>query len=129
MTNINWQFQATIPGGPVLILNQPVTAVDAYDVVEVTIPKSASSVAVPVQPSTAAGDVVLMVVSSSQYDSGVKYTVDALADTHALDGPHILVGSGAVGFLNSAAPPQKLTFSNSLPNDIKVQVLVGRKVP
>src|SRR6266581_3954692 len=123
MSNINWQFQATIPGGPALILNQPAFPLDAYDVVTLTIKKGAS-VAVPIQPSAAAGDVVFLVVSSSIYDAGVTYTVDALPEIHALDGPHVLLGSGAVGFLNSAAPPQTLTFNNTLTKDINLQVVV-----
>jgi hypothetical protein len=55
--------------------------------------------------------------------------VDALPDTHVLDGPHVLLGSGAVGFLNSSAPPQKLVFNNTSANKASVQVVVGRKVP
>jgi hypothetical protein len=41
----------------------------------------------------------------------------------------MLVGSGAVSFLNSTAPPQKLIFNNTLTSDITVQVLAGRKIP
>ena len=127
MGNINWQFQATIPGGPVVILSMPAIAVDAYDVVAVTVPASATNVAVSLQPSSTPGNVVFLVVSSSQYDAGVDYKVDALPASHVLDGPHMLVGSGAVSFLNSTAPPQKLTFNNTLTKDINVQVVVGRK--
>ena len=129
MVNINWQFQTTIAGGPAFIINQPSIQVDAYDVVTVTLPAAANNVAVPIQPSSTAGDVVFLVVSSSQYDPGITYTVDALTVAHALDGPHTLVGTGAVGFLNNTAPPQKLTFSNTLAKGVTVQVVVGRKVP
>ena len=129
MGKINWQFQGAIPGGPAFTINQPTIAVDAYDVAAVTIPATASNVEVPIQPSSGAGDVVFLVVSSSQYDPGLSYTVDALGVSHALDGPHILIGSGAVGLLNSAAPPQKLTFNSTLSKDANVQVVVGRKIP
>ncbi len=125
--NITWQFQATIPGGPAFTLNQPNIPFEAYDVVALTIPASTSNVAVAIQPSAGAGDVVFLVVSSSQYDAGVSYTVDAVGTSHVLDGPHLLVGSGAVSFLNSAASPQKLTFNNTLTKDINVQVVTGRK--
>jgi hypothetical protein len=128
MVNINWQFQATIPGGPAIIINQPVIQVEGYDVASVTIPASTSNVAVPIQPSTTAGNVTFLVISASQYDAGLSYTVDAVGAAHILDGPHTLVGSGAVGLLNSAAPPQKLTFSSTVAKDIDVQVVVGRKV-
>jgi hypothetical protein len=132
MVNINWQFQTMIAGGPAFIINQPAIQVDAYDVAAVTVPQS-GSVAVQIQPSSTAGDVVFLVVTSSQYP-GITYTVDALAPVYALDGPHTLVGSGAVAFLTSTAPspappPQKLTFNNTLAKSVNVQVVVGRKVP
>jgi hypothetical protein len=127
MVNINWQFQTMIPGGPAFTLNQPNIPVDGYDVVAVTVP-AGKTVAVPIQPSSPSGDVVFLVVSSSQYDPKLTYTVDTLTVAHAVDGPHMLVGSGAVGLLNSAASPQLLTFDNTLANDVDVQVVVGRKI-
>jgi hypothetical protein len=129
MTNINWQFQAAIPGGPSVLLNQPSIPVAAYDVAAVGIPAGSSNVALPIQPSAAAGDVIFLVVSSSLYDPGINYTVDALTVAHVLDGPHVLLGSGAVSFLNSSAPPQKLVFNSTAAKDANVQVVVGRKVP
>jgi hypothetical protein len=127
MSKITWQFQATIPGGPAFTLNQPDVAFEGYDVVALTIPASTSNVAAAIQPSAGAGDVVFLVVSSSQYDPGISYTVDAVGTSHVLDGPHVLLGSGAVSFLNNAASPQKLTFNNTLTKDIEVQVIAGRK--
>jgi hypothetical protein len=129
MPNVNWQFQAAIPGGPSVLLNQPGIAIAAYDVAEADIAAGASNVELPIQPSSGAGDVVFLVVSSSAYDPGINYTVDALPAAHVLDGPHVLLGSGAVGFLNSGAPPQKLVFNNTSANKASVQVVVGRKVP
>lgn len=129
MPNVNWQFQAAIPGGPSVLLNQPGIPIAAYDVAVVDVAPGASGLDVPIQPSSGAGDVVFLVVSSSVYDSGINYTVDALTDNHVLDGPHVLLGSGAVGFLNSSAPPQKLVFNNTSTKDANVQVVVGRKVP
>jgi hypothetical protein len=129
MPNVNWQFQAAIPGGPSVLLNQPGIPIAAYDVATIDIAPGASNVDVPIQPSSGAGDVVFLVVSSSLYDPGINYTVDALTVKHVLDGPHVLLGSGAVGFLNSSAPPQKLVFNNTSAKDANVQVVVGRKVP
>jgi len=129
MVNIVWQFQAAVPGGPSLTINQPNLEVSGYDVVAVTIPASTNNFAVPVQPSSGSGDVSLMIISSTKYDPGISYTVDALGAAHVLDGPHVLIGSGAVSLLNSTAPPQKLTFNNTLTSDISVQVLAGRKIP
>jgi hypothetical protein len=129
MPNINWQFQAAIPGGPSVLLNQPGLTVSAYDVVAVDIPAGAGNVDVPVQPGSGTGDVIFLVVSSSVYDPGINYTVDALSVAHVLDGPHVLLGSGAVSLLNGSAPPQALKFNNTLTKDINVQVVAGRKVP
>jgi len=128
MNSINWQFQAAIPGGPVFALSSNL-AVDAYDVVTATVSKSGGQTTVPIQPSTTVGDVLFVAVSSSQYDPTVSYTVDSVGGSHALDAPHILTGAGAVGLLNSAAPPLNLKFTNNLANDITVQVVVGRKIP
>ncbi|HLJ27802.1 MAG TPA: hypothetical protein VKY85_13910 [Candidatus Angelobacter sp.] len=129
MVNINWQFQAAIPGGPSFVVNQPATQVDAYDVVTAKIAAGATGVAVPIQPSSGSGSVVFLVVSATQYDTTLTYTVDKVKDTRVLDGPHLLVGSGAVALLNSSAPPQTLAFSNATAKDINVQVVVGRKIP
>jgi hypothetical protein len=103
MPNVNWQFQAAIPGGPSVLLNQPGIPIAAYVVAAVDIPAGASA-DFPIQPSSTANDVVFLVVSSDVYDPGINYIVDTLSVAHVLDGPHVLLGSGAVGFLNSRAP-------------------------
>jgi hypothetical protein len=129
MSNITWQFQAAIPGGPAFNISQPPIAVQAYDVASVTVAAGASSVDVNVQPSSTTGDVVFVVVNSDRYDAGLTYTIDGGTDAHALDAPHVMLGSGAVGFMNAGAPPQKLTFSSTLAKDANVQIVVGRKNP
>src|SRR5215472_3903397 len=105
MVSLTWQFQAAVPGGRSFILNQPSIQVSGYDVVAVTVPAAAASFAVPAVPPSTAGDVILFVVSSSRYDSGISYQVDGGA-SHVLDGPHLLVGGGAVAMLNGGTPPQ-----------------------
>jgi hypothetical protein len=129
MSTITWQFQATIPGGPALTINQPPIAVQAYDVASATIAAGASGVDVKVQPSSTSGDVVLVVVNSDLYDAGLTYVVDGGTDSHALDAPHVLLGAGAVGFMNGGTPPQKPRFSDALAKDANVQIVVGRKNP
>jgi hypothetical protein len=129
MSTITWQFQATIPGGPAFTINQPPIAIQAYDVASATIAAGASGVAVSVQPSSTPGDVVFVVVNSDLYDAGLTYKVDGSSDEHALDAPHVLLGAGAVGFMNAGAPPEKLTFTSTLAKDANVQVIVGRKNP
>ncbi len=129
MSMITWQFQASIPGGPAFTITQPNIAVGAYDVASATIGAGASNIDVVVQPSSTQGDVVFMVVSSDTYDAGLTYKIDGGATGHALDAPHVMLGAGAVGFMNAGAPPQKLTFSSSLAKDANIQVIVGRKNP
>jgi hypothetical protein len=128
-SNITWQFQATIPGGPALTLKTPDIPFQGYDVVALTIPASTKNVHVDIQPTAGAGDVIFLVVSSSEYDAGVSYKVDDIATSHALDGPHVLLGSGAVNLLHDKASPTTLIFDNNLTKEIKVQVVVGRNLP
>jgi hypothetical protein len=129
MSNITWKFQAAIPGGPALALDGPAIEVQAYDVASATIPASTPNIDLNIQPSSTANDVVLVVVYSDEYGDGLTYVVDGGSDTHALDAPHVFLGSGAVGFMNTSAPPQKLTFSSTLTKAAHVQVVVGRKNP
>src|SRR5262245_52472645 len=129
MSDITWQFHAAIPGGPTFYINQPSIAVQAYDVATAAIAPNASNVDVNVQPSSTAGDVVFVVINSDQYGAGLTYTVDGGSNAHALDAPHVMLGSGAVGFMNAGAPPQVLTFASTLAIEANVQVVIGRKNP
>lgn len=122
---VNWSFNATVQGGPKLsIVDKPALTVGAYDLVTATIDAGAAGVNVDLQPSNTAGDVVLLVITSDTYDSTITYSAGGGAIT--LDGPHLLVGAGAVGLLG-ATPPVALSFDNPLADPIAVQVLVGRK--
>jgi hypothetical protein len=127
MSTITWQFQAAIPGGPAFTINQPTIAIQAYDVADATIAAGATSIAVSVQPSSTPGDVVFVAVTSDLYGAGLTYTVDGSSDARALDAPHVLLGAGAVGFMNGGAPPETLTFTSTLAEDANVRVVVGRK--
>ena len=129
MSKIAWQFQASIPGGPAFNITQPDIAVGAYDVASATIGAGGSNIDVVVQPSSSPGDVVFMVVSSDTYDAGLTYKIDGDATAHALGAPHVMLGAGAVGFMNGGAPPQKLTFSSTLAKDANIQAVAGRKNP
>jgi len=129
MSTITWQFQASIPGGPAFSITQPNITVGAYDVASATITAQAKSIDVVVQPSSLEDDVVFLVVSSDTYDKGLTYTIDTDNTPHKLDAPHVMLGAGAVGFMNAGAPPQKLTFSSKLAKDVNIQVVAGRKNP
>jgi len=129
MSDITWQFQASIQGGPAFTITQPTINVAAYDVASATIGAGASNVDVVVQPSSTVGEVLFVVVSSDAYDAGLTYKIDGSATAHALDAPHVMLGAGAVGLMNGGAPPQKLTFSSTLAKEANIQVVAGRKTP
>jgi hypothetical protein len=129
MSNITWQFQASIPNGPSFTLNTPVIAVQAFDSASATIVKGATNVPVIVQPSSSAGDVVFVAVWSDVYGAGLTYTIDGSGTAHPLDAPHVMLGAGAVGMMNGGAPPQKLVFSSTLTQDANIKVVAGRVSP
>ena len=130
LIKINWSFNANINGGPQLGAFQPAFDVSAYDYIKVTLPPpsggtASTSTDVHLQGGTAAGTVVLLAILADKYSDKISYTVDAVATARVLDGPHVFLGSGAVGFMNNA-PPQKLTFVNAVPDAVTMQILVGR---
>ena len=88
-------------------------------------PATSTTTAVQLQPSTGAGAVALVAILADHYSDKITYTVDGVTTVRVFDGPHVFLGPGAVGFLNTA-PPQKLTFVNALTTAVTVQILVGR---
>ena len=101
---------------------------DAYDVASATL-KAGGSIDIVVQPLSSPGDVIFLVVSSDIYDAGLTYTIIDGGPAHALDAPHVMLGAGAVGFMNSGSPPQTLKFSSALAKEANIQVVAGRKNP
>jgi hypothetical protein len=120
---INWSFKAQVSSGPSVSLSGEVTA-DAYDKIEVTIPAStamSSPVTVEVQPGTG---VTFLLITAASY-KGLSYKVSTTtADEITLDGPHILIGSGAVALLVNT--PDKFLFANTETADAKISILVAR---
>jgi hypothetical protein len=111
------------------MISQPSLAIGAYDVASAAIGAGASNINVSVQPSATPGDVVFVLVTSDTYGSGLTYIIDGGATSHALDAPHVMLGAGAVGFMNAGAPPKTLTFSSSLATEANIQVIAGRTTP
>jgi hypothetical protein len=121
---ISWSFKAQVSSGPSASLSGEVTA-DAYDKIDVTIPASttmSSPVTVEVQPGTG---VTFLLITAVSYE-GLSYKVGtgSGATEITLDGPHILIGSGAVSLLVNT--PDKFLFANTETTDAKVSILVGR---
>jgi hypothetical protein len=120
MPAIHYQVTVQVTGGPKMTVARTL-AVEAYDVVDVAIPAD-SSASVEIEPAAAAGRVKLMLLTADTYED-LEYELDGTA--HALDGPALLVGEGAVALLD--ATPGTIEFTNAHPTDVRpIHVLVGR---
>lgn len=116
MTTLNVQ----IPSGPSVSVAWTLTA-DAYDRATVTV-KQGQAGKVQLQPG-AAPNVLLMVLTSTDYSGKVTYKFNGAAMT--IKGPQIVVGPGLVNSL--PAPPQTITFDNTAGTaDVTLDVLVLR---
>ena len=113
---INWSYVAQALDGPSLSGAGSVEA-EAYDKFEVTIPDNATQ-AVNLVP---AGTVSLLVINPASPDAKLTYKVGG--KDVPLDGPHVLIGSGAVSLLGGAA---SLSFTNKTGADAVIDMLVGR---
>ncbi len=115
----------TVPNGPRIQLNRSLP-LDAYDKLDVKISAGDVDKEVVLQPGTA-GQVYFIAVVSDQYGDTLTYKVNDKTSTgiYKLDGPHLLVGVGAVGMLDPA--PDSLFISNAMASEAEIQILVGRK--
>jgi hypothetical protein len=114
---IGWTLSAQVAGGPKEVISG-VLEVGAYDRVQAVVPAGGTTT-VDVQPGDGAQ---FLLVAANRY-TDLAYTVDG-GSAVALDGPHILVGAGAVGLLG--ATQNQFEFDNGGAEDVTVRVLVGR---
>jgi hypothetical protein len=109
-----------IPTGPSVSVAWTVKA-DAYDRASVTVAHGQTG-KLQLQPG-AAPNVLLMVLTSTDYSGNVTYKLNGTA--MAIKGPQIVAGSGLVNSL--PAPPQTITFDNTAgAADVTLDVLVLR---
>ncbi len=122
---INWTLNVQVVGGPKLSASSTL-ALDAYDKIQVGIEAGAADKKVEVQPG-GAGHVRFLLITSDPYGEELTYKVNDSGSTKVikLDGPHLLVGKGAVELLDPA--PSSLFFSSSLTKDAAVEILIGRE--
>lgn len=104
-----------------------VEEVEAYGLTEVVIPKKAKDREIPILPATP-GEIRFLVITSELY--GALSCVPKEGDTTGkkviwLTAPQFLIGGGIGMFENV---PHALVFTNSQDQDIKIQILVGRKL-
>ncbi|MEU9167420.1 hypothetical protein AB0D34_06430 [Streptomyces sp. NPDC048420] len=119
---IRWSFSVNVAQGPSVSASDSVR-VDAYDRLSIPLPAGAKDVEVELQPAKTAKQVSLLVVRASTPAADVTLTADG-GTPHPLDGPFVLIGSGAVQLLADAL--QTLRLSNGTAADVTVDILVGR---
>lgn len=116
---INWSYKVQAVGGPTLAGSGNISP-DAYEKFTIMVPAPAgTAVGVDVMAGTGAQ---FLLLTSSSYEN-VTYKVGGGA-TRTLNGPIMLVGSGAMALLGD--PLNKFTFTNNNPIDITIELFVGR---
>jgi hypothetical protein len=121
---INWSVTFDAVLGPSIAASGTQT-LSAYDKISIPLDAAAADIDVDVQPSATAGDVQLLVITSSSYEAEVTFSADAGTTEFTLDGPVVLIGAGGVGLLG--APPQTLRFANPDTEPVGIDILVGRQ--
>ncbi|MGV9456377.1 hypothetical protein [Streptomyces sp. NPDC003635] len=120
---IRWSFTVSVDGGPSLSGSDSV-GVDAYDRLSVALPAGAKDVDVEVQPAKVPKQLSMLVVRASRPAAAITVSADGGGTHYPLDGPFVLIGSGAVRLLADA--PGALRLSNGTAADVTVDILVGR---
>jgi hypothetical protein len=128
-TNVSWKLNLAIQSGPQLSVTNAFQ-VDAFDRIEVTVPDTTASPAattIDVQPG-AVGKTKILLVRSTKYGDDLKYRVhDNTTTERALNEALFLAGAGSLDLLEDAgAPLDKLLFTNTLGQDVVIEIIVGR---
>jgi hypothetical protein len=123
---VGWLMNVQVTDGPKLPAAGKLE-VDAYDVIRVQVPDGAAAMEVEIQPGSE-NAVQLLMLHASKFTTDLSYSVNAAktkaTDRFALDGPHLMVGSGAMAMFGAA--PASLYFYNSDADPIDMTILVGR---
>jgi hypothetical protein len=117
---INWTVAGRATGGPVVTAAGALPA-DAYDKLEVTIP-AATTQAVKVAPGNWTS-VLFLALNPTPASDKLSYKVDNV--DIAIDGPHFLIGAGAVALLGNGAAT--LSITNATGADATIDIRVGPK--
>ena len=114
---IKWNFVAQVLKGPSISGAASIDDIDAYDKFEINLADTATQVV----NLTPGGATYLLVISPKIPHASLSYELDG--NPVALDGPHVLIGTGAVGLLGGAT---SLTFTNNTGDDAVIEILIGR---
>jgi hypothetical protein len=119
---VNWTFATRVLNGPTVARSGELP-VEAYVKIAVTIPQG-QTVDVEVFPG-GGGSAQLLVIDSSSPSDKLSYKIGS-TDVK-LDGPHVLIGSGAVRTLaGSSGVIGTLKFTNQTAADVDLSILAGR---
>ena len=125
---INWACNVQVVNGPKISAADTVD-VEAYDNIEVTVPKhqgtTDGTASVEVQPGAQNHVMFLLIQAGTYQGSPLSYTVEGSSKSVKLDAQQLLIGAGAVGLLDGS--PTGLTFTNTGSADVSVRILIGRK--
>ena len=116
---LNWTFAARVLRGPT-IADSGELDVDAYVKLAVTIKKGATQ-DVEIFPG-AGGSAQIVVINPATPSDKLTYEVGTT--NVPLDGPHVLIGTGAVGMLGNKIGTLK--FKNNTTEDADLSILAGR---
>ena len=114
---IKWNFVIQVLQGPSVSAAATIKDVDAYDKFDISIADTVTQT-VNLVP---ADSISLLVINPKTPDKDLSY--DLSGSPVALDGPHVLIGSGAVSLLGGAT---SLDFTNNTGADAVIEILVGR---
>lgn len=114
---IKWNFVTQVMKGPSISAAASIDEVDAYDKFDIAL----ADTAVQVVNLTPGGNTSLLVINPRLPHADLSYELNG--NPVPLDGPHVLIGAGAVGLLGGAT---SLTFSNNTGADAVIEILIGR---
>lgn len=120
---INITVSAKIKSGPTISFSESLN-VDAYDKLDVTVAPGAPSTIQLLPPGTTS--VHFLLIKSSQYSDQISYMVNGAGSTIILDTPQNFIGLGSLAALDDVNDPATLVFTNSLTEDVNIQIFIGR---
>jgi hypothetical protein len=114
---IKWNFVTQVMKGPSVSAAAGIDDVDAYDKFDIELEDSG----IQVVNLTPGGATSLLVINPRVPHEDLTYELSG--NPIALDGPHVLIGAGAVSLLGGAT---SLTFTNNTGADAVIEILIGR---
>lgn len=122
-STVKLSVKVNVVDGPSISIARDIT-VEAYDKIAVTIEASETDKEVEIQPGSSS-QVQMILIKSSEYGTDLTYKVhETGADSITLDHDQVFLGQGGVGLLGTDL--DKLYFTNGLPNDVNIEIFVGR---